>query len=69
MVEPNPIPLKVRLEALIEALIDHYGINELLSALMAVCWDKAAKAAEEAQDHSEWSKLALKLGAIIGPKP
>jgi hypothetical protein len=69
MVEPNRIPLNVRLEALLEALIEHYGINELLSALMVVCWDKATKATEEGQDHSKWSKLAVKLGAIIGPKP
>ena len=69
MVEPNRISPNMRLEAPIEALVDSHGINELLSALIAVCWGKAAKAMEEGQDHSEWSTLAVKLGAVIGPKP
>jgi hypothetical protein len=52
-----------RIPPLLEALIDRYGINELLSALLAICWGRAAKAMEEGQDPSRWSELAVKLGA------
>jgi hypothetical protein len=56
---------KRRLEALLQALVDRYGIKELLSALLTVCWGNAAKAVEEGQDPSQWSKLAVKLGLVI----
>jgi hypothetical protein len=61
MGERNP----PRLEALLQALIDRYGVKELLSALLAVCWGKAAKAAEDGQNPSQWSELAVRLGAVI----
>jgi hypothetical protein len=49
----------------LETLIDNYGIKELLYVLLAICWGRAAKAAEEGQDPSQWSQLAVKLGAVI----
>jgi hypothetical protein len=55
----------ISLSAKIETLIGNYGIKELLSALHAVCWGKAAKATEDRADPSQWSELAVKLGAVI----
>jgi hypothetical protein len=54
-----------RLEALIEALVDRYGMKELLSALLTVCWGKATKAIEDGEDPTRWSELAVKLGTAI----
>jgi hypothetical protein len=65
MGDPIHIPLNARLERLLEVLIDNYGVKELLSALLAVCWGRAAKATEEGQDPRRWSELAVKLGAVI----
>jgi hypothetical protein len=56
----------IQLSGKLEALIDNYGINELLSALLSVCWGKAARATEEGQDPGQWSELAVRLGAVIG---
>jgi hypothetical protein len=56
----------IRLSARLEVLIDSYGIKELLSALLAICWGKATKATEDGQDPSEWTELAVKLGVLIG---
>jgi hypothetical protein len=61
MAEEKVLSLSLKLEA----LIDNYGIKELLFVLLAVCWGKAAKAAEEGSDPMEWSELAVKLGAVI----
>jgi hypothetical protein len=65
MHKPTRIALHIRLEALLEALTDNYGVKELLAALLAVCWGKAVKAMEDGQDPSEWTKLAVKLAAVI----
>lgn len=49
----------------LEALIDSYGIKELLSTLVSICWGRVAKATEEGQNPSQWSELAVKLGTAI----
>jgi hypothetical protein len=49
----------------LEVLIDRFGIRELLYALAAICWRRAADAMEEGRDHNEWSELAVKLETVI----
>lgn len=60
MADQDGIPLSVRLEA----LIDRFGINELLSTLAAICWRKAAEAVDAEKDPGQWSKLAVRLGVV-----
>jgi hypothetical protein len=58
MIEGTGYSLSVKLEA----LIDSYGIKELLHAVISICWGRAAKATEKGQDPSQWSELAVRLG-------
>jgi hypothetical protein len=62
MAEEKVISLSLKLEA----MIDDYGIKELLYVLLAVCWSKAAQATTDGQDSSQWSELAVRLGAVVG---